>query len=37
VAVACSGRLEGRKIVCVVSGGNIDTATLTGILAGTIP
>jgi len=27
----------GGKVVCVVSGGNIDTATLGGILDGTIP
>ena len=37
VAAARTGRIHARKIVCVVSGGNIDTATLAGILAGTIP
>jgi threonine dehydratase len=25
-------RLEGQKVVCVMSGGNIDTATLRRIL-----
>ena len=37
VAAALSGRVQGRKIVCVVSGGNIDTAVLSRILAGETP
>jgi threonine dehydratase len=36
-AVALSGRTGGRKIVCIVSGGNIDTAVLSRILAGETP
>ena len=35
-AVALSGKVSG-KIVCVVSGGNIDVATLTTILNGQTP
>lgn len=34
VACALSGKAGGRKIVCVVSGGNIDTTKLCGILSG---
>jgi threonine dehydratase len=34
VAVALSGKVKARKIACVVSGGNIDTAVLRRILAG---
>ena len=34
VAAALSGRVSGRRIVCVVSGGNIDPARLAEILAG---
>ena len=37
VAAARSGRIAGRKIVCVVSGGNIDSPTLARILAGETP
>ena len=37
VAAALSGRAGGGKIVCVVSGGNIDFSTLTTILAGETP
>ena len=37
VAAALSGRVPGRKIVCIVSGGNIDTAVLGRILAGETP
>lgn len=33
LAVALSGRVRGERIACIVSGGNIDTATLCGILA----
>jgi threonine dehydratase len=32
--VALSGKVKARKIACVVSGGNIDTAVLRRILAG---
>ena len=28
------GRLRGKKVVCVMSGGNLDTATLKRILTG---
>jgi threonine dehydratase len=37
VAAALSGRLGTGKLVCVVSGGNIDFSTLTRILAGEVP
>ncbi len=37
VAAALSGKAGGGKIVCVVSGGNIDTSTLTTILSGELP
>ena len=37
VAVARSGRAGGGKIVCVVSGGNLDATKLTKILAGETP
>jgi threonine dehydratase len=37
VAAALSGDLGSGKIVCVVSGGNIDFSTLTRILAGATP
>jgi threonine dehydratase len=37
VAAALSGRTGGGRIVCVVSGGNIDPATLATILGGGIP
>ena len=37
VAVARSGRAGSGKIVCVVSGGNLDAAKLTKILAGETP
>ena len=36
-AVALSGRAGGGKIVCIVSGGNIDASTLTTILSGETP
>ena len=35
VAAAASGRAPGRKIVCVVSGGNIDLDRLASILGET--
>jgi threonine dehydratase len=37
LAAALSGRVNGGKTVAVVSGGNIDTAVLTRILAGEVP
>jgi threonine dehydratase len=37
VAVALSGKVEASKIVCIVSGGNIDTEVLRKILAGETP
>jgi threonine dehydratase len=37
LAVALAGVPEGRKIVCVVSGGNLDTAKLCAILDGRMP
>jgi threonine dehydratase len=38
VAAATSGRLTGaRKVVCIVSGGNIDPAVLARILVGEAP
>jgi threonine dehydratase len=37
VAAAVSGRVEGRKLVCIVSGGNIDASRLAAILDGRTP
>ena len=37
VAAALAGRAGTGKIVCVVSGGNIDFSTLTTILSGQTP
>lgn len=37
VAAALKGEAEGGKIVCVVSGGNIDPKKLARILAGELP
>ena len=37
VAAAVSGRVEASKIVCVVSGGNIDASRLATILGGETP
>ncbi|MGH3070928.1 MAG: threonine ammonia-lyase [Gaiellaceae bacterium] len=37
VAAAVSGRVPGRKLVCIVSGGNIDAARLAAILRGETP
>ena len=37
LAAALGGRVPGEKLVCVVSGGNIDAARLTEILAGRVP
>jgi threonine dehydratase len=36
-AAALAGRAGGGKVVCVVSGGNIDPSTLGAILAGEVP
>jgi threonine dehydratase len=37
VAAALKGEAEGSKVVCVVSGGNIDPKKLAAILGGEIP
>jgi threonine dehydratase len=37
VAAALAGRVEAERIVCIVSGGNIDNARLGEILAGRVP
>ena len=37
VAAALSGGVPGRKLVCIVSGGNIDAARLATILGGQTP
>ena len=37
LAAALRGEAEGSKVVCVISGGNIDSATLATILTGGIP
>jgi threonine dehydratase len=37
VAAALSGRVQAKKIVCIVSGGNIDPAVLSRILVGEQP
>jgi threonine dehydratase len=37
VAAALAGKAGGGKVVCVVSGGNIDAAKLAAILAGETP
>lgn len=37
LAAALSGRAGGGRIVCIVSGGNIDAAVLAAILAGETP
>ena len=37
VAAALSGRVPARKIVCIVSGGNIDSSRLATILGGDTP
>ena len=37
LAAALSGRVEADKIVCIVSGGNIDAARLAAILRGETP
>jgi len=37
VAAALQGRAEGERVVCIVSGGNIDSVRLAEILAGRVP
>ena len=37
LAAALSGRVPGRKLVCIVSGGNIDSDRLAAILRGETP
>jgi threonine dehydratase len=37
LAAALSGRVDGARIVCIVSGGNIDAAVLAEILQGKTP
>ncbi|MGH7712840.1 MAG: threonine ammonia-lyase [Gemmatimonadaceae bacterium] len=37
LAAALAGKVSSRKIVCVVSGGNIDSEKLVRILSGAIP
>ena len=36
-AAALAGRIPGRRIVCIVSGGNIDASRLAAILGGETP
>ena len=37
VAAALAGRVDAKRIVCIVSGGNIDGSRLREILAGRVP
>jgi threonine dehydratase len=37
VAAALSARVEAKRVVCIVSGGNIDSHRLAAILSGTTP
>ena len=37
LAAALSGRIPGRRLVCIVSGGNIDPEPLAAILSGETP
>ncbi|MCJ2554983.1 MAG: pyridoxal-phosphate dependent enzyme, partial [Candidatus Thermoplasmatota archaeon] len=37
VAAALTGGVEGERVVCVVSGGNLDSSLLETILRGKIP
>jgi threonine dehydratase len=37
VAAALSGKLDVKRVVCIVSGGNIDTDKLAAILRGEVP
>lgn len=37
VAAALSGKLDAERVVCIISGGNIDTEKLATILRGEVP
>jgi threonine dehydratase len=37
VAAALSGKLDAKRVVCIISGGNIDTDKLATILRGEVP
>jgi len=37
VAAALAGRVEAERVVCIVSGGNIDSGRLATILEGGVP
>jgi threonine dehydratase len=37
LAAALAGQVEGEKVVCIVSGGNIDSDRLAAILRGEVP
>ena len=37
LAAALSGPLRGQRVVCIVSGGNIDLAVFASILRGDVP
>ena len=37
VAAVVTGEAGSGKVVCVISGGNIDSAKLAGILSGKVP
>jgi threonine dehydratase len=37
VAAALAGRVEAERVVCIVSGGNIDASRLAAILDGRVP
>jgi len=37
LAAALAGRIPGERLVCIVSGGNIDAARLAAILSGSTP
>jgi threonine dehydratase len=37
LAAALTGAIPGRKLVCIVSGGNIDSHRLAAILRGEVP
>jgi threonine dehydratase len=37
VAAALAGVPDARKVVCIVSGGNLDAAKLCAILDGRVP
>ncbi len=37
LAAALGGRFDGQRVVCIVSGGNIDAVRLATILGGSTP